>query len=40
MIFITKANHHSNEKGKTIFALSGQNPLLEGVKNLQYLHLT
>ncbi len=27
MIFITKANHHSNENGKTIPALSGQIPL-------------
>jgi hypothetical protein len=27
MIFITKENHHSNEKGRTIPALSGQIPL-------------
>jgi hypothetical protein len=26
MIFMTKANHHSNEKGRTIPALSGQIP--------------
>jgi hypothetical protein len=26
MIFITKTNHHSNEKGRTISALSGQTP--------------
>jgi hypothetical protein len=27
MMFITKANHHSNEKDKTIPAFSGQIPL-------------
>jgi hypothetical protein len=27
MIFITKANHHSNEKGWTIPTLNGQIPL-------------
>ncbi len=27
MIFTTKANHHFNEKGRTILALSGQIPL-------------
>jgi hypothetical protein len=37
-VFITKANHHFNEKGRTIPALSGQIPL-EGIGNLQYLHL-
>jgi hypothetical protein len=30
MIFITKANHHSNEKGRTIPALKWSNPPLEG----------
>jgi hypothetical protein len=34
MIFITKANHHSNEKSRTIPTLSGQIPL-EGVGNSQ-----
>jgi hypothetical protein len=39
MIFITKANHHSNEKIRTIPAINGPIPPLEGIGNLQYLHL-
>jgi hypothetical protein len=33
MIFITKTNHHSNEKSRTIPTLSGSNAPLKGVGN-------
>ncbi len=39
MIFINKSNHHFDNKKQDNTHIKWSNPLLEGVGNLQYLHV-